>query len=278
MWKTNWKSALACAAAAVLSLSAAAQQKIDEKRPAAPEGLVRVANVSGSVAVRGWDRPEVAVTGTLGKGSERLDFEVSGDQTTIRVVLPKNARHVEGSDLEIRVPSRSSLDVDAVSADVTVEDLSGSLSLQSVSGRVSASGDSPEVSAHSVSGSVKVDSASKRVRAQSVSGEVTVLSKSAQDVEMETVSGDLRFEGDLSKEGVLEISTVSGGVEASLPAGLEARFSLESFSGGIESAFGSKRSADEEEPVGKHLRFTTGGGGARVEVKTFSGSIVLRGR
>lgn len=266
------------AAAALLTLSLAAQQKIDEKRPAAPAGLVTVSNLSGSVTVKGWGQSEVAVSGTLGKGSERLEFEVSGDRTTIRVILPENARRVEGSDLEILVPQASRLDVDTVSADISVSGLSGSLSLQSVSGGVSVSGPAPEVSAHSVSGPVVVETDSRRVRAKSVSGEVFVRSKGAQEVQMENVSGDLTFEGALTAEGSLEVSTVSGRVEASLPKDLTARFSLETFSGDISSAFGTAGDPEKDGPVGKHLRFTTGSGGTRVDIQTFSGDIVLIGR
>ncbi|MEW5764125.1 MAG: DUF4097 family beta strand repeat-containing protein [Acidobacteriota bacterium] len=277
MWKKAWKT-LAAAAAAMLTLSLAAQQKIDEKRPAAPDGLVTVSNVSGSVTVKGWSQPEVAVSGTLGKGSERLEFEVSGDRTTIRVILPENARRVEGSDLEIRVPESSRLEVETVSAGISVSGLSGGLSLQSVSGAVSATGPAPEVDAHSVSGPVVVETDSRKVRAKSVSGEVTVRSNSAQDVQMENVSGALTFEGVLFREGSLEISTVSGRVEASLPRDLAARFSLETFSGDISSAFGTGRDLEEDGPVGKRLRFTTGSGAARVDIQTFSGDIVLTGR
>lgn len=265
-------------AALLLALASQAQQRIDEKRPAAPTGLVTVSNISGTVSVKGWDKAEVAVTGTLGKGSERLEFEVSGDRTTIRVVLPKNAHNVDGSDLEIRVPAGSRLDVDTVSADITAADIMGPLSLQTVSGEVAATGSPREVTAHSVSGSVRVDANASKIRAKSVSGKVIVKATSPQDVQMESVSGDVRFDGGLAQGGSLEASTVSGDVEAALPSGLAADFALETFSGGIDNAFATKAAEEPGDHSGKNQSFTTGSGGARVEVKTFSGAISLRKR
>jgi len=263
----------------LLALASPAQQRIDEKRPASPSGLVTVSNVAGSVVVKGWDKAEVAVTGTLGKGSERLEFEASGDRTTIKVVLPKNAHHVDGSDLEIRIPAGSRLDVNTVSADITASDITGPLGFQTVSGEVSATGPAKEVDAQSVSGNIKVDTDAAKINAQTVSGTVTARSVSSpQDVVLESVSGDLRFEGGLAQGGSFTASTVSGSIRAALPSSLAADFSLGTFSGNLESAFGDKSTASPEDHAGKHLSFTTGSGGSRVKVKTFSGNVSLTKR
>ncbi len=270
--------ALTAAAALLLAIASSAQQRIDEKRPAPPTGFVTVSNLAGTVVVKGWDKGEVAVTGTLGKGSERLEFESSGDRTTIRVVIPKNAHNVDGSDLEIRVPAGSRLDVDTVSAEITASDLTGALSLQTVSGEIAVTGSPREVNANSVSGTVRVDASAPKIRAKSVSGKVAVKAVSPQDVQVESVSGEVRFDGGLAKGGSFEASTVSGNVEAVLPADLAADFTLGTFSGGIENDFGAKEAGRSEDHMGKHVTFTTGGGGASVEAKTFSGAITLKKR
>ena len=264
--------------AMLLALASTAQQRVDEKRPASPSGLVTVNNVAGSIVVKGWDKAEVAVSGTLGKGTERLEFETSGDSTTIRVVLPKQSHHVEGSDLEIRVPAGSRLDVNTVSADITASDLTGPISLQTVSGNLSATGPAKEVDAQSVSGDIKVDTGAAQINAQTVSGTVIVKAASPQGVELESVSGDLRFEGGLAQGGSFKASTVSGNIKAALPSGMAADFSLGTFSGDLQSAFGDKRTASPEDHSGKRLEFTTGSGGSRVKAKTFSGNVSLTKR
>ena len=264
--------------AMTITLASVAQQRVDESRPASPSGLVTVNNVAGSIVVKGWDKAEVAVSGTLGKGTERLEFEASGDSTTIRVVLPKQSHHVEGSDLEIRVPAGSRLDVNTVSADITASELTGPLSLQTVSGQVSATGPAKELAAQTVSGDIKVDAGAAQINAQSVSGTVIVKAASPQGVELESVSGDLTFEGGLAQGGFFKASTVSGNIKAALPSGLAADFSLGTFSGNLESAFGDKSTASPEDHSGKRLDFTTGSGGSRVKAKTFSGNVTLTKR
>lgn len=272
------KTLILSLSALLLTLASVAQQRIDEKRAAAPGGLVTVSNVAGSVTVRGWDKAEVAVTGTLGKGSDHLEFEGSGDHTTVKVILPKHAHDVEGSNLEIRVPAGSRLDVETVSADITASDLTGPLSFQTVSGEVTATGSPKELSAQSVSGNLKIDVGSAEIKAETVSGTVSVKAPSPQDVRLESVSGDLGFEGGLAQGGSLDASTVSGSVEAALPAAISADFSLGTFSGDLKSAFGTKSEASPEDHSGKHLSFSTGGGGSRVKVKTFSGNVAVTKR
>jgi hypothetical protein len=66
---------LAVLLAALLAVGTRAQEPIDETRQVTPDATVEVENISGSVVVMGWDRNEVKITGTLGRGTERLDIE-----------------------------------------------------------------------------------------------------------------------------------------------------------------------------------------------------------
>ena len=288
----NPRILLALALAACVALPALAQQTIDQTRPAQPDGLVFVDNLSGSVKVSGWDRAEVQVTGTLGRGTERLDFTSEGRKTVVKVVLPKHASHVDGSDLTLRVPAGSALDLSTVSADVEIsgvkgrvapKTVSGNITVQgspsqvraeTVSGEVKLTGECPEVKASSVSGTVTVKGASGRVSGSSVSGDVVVEAGALQEAEASTTSGDVKIAGGLAKDGQLEVSTVSGDVTLTLPAATSADFRVSTFSGGITSDFGGEARSEEEHGMGKKLTFSTGGG-AHVSVKTFSGSVKL---
>ena len=72
-------------AATLLAPPALAQTAINETRPLDARGRVDISNIKGRIEVRGWERNEVQVTGTLGKGVERLDIESSGGQVSIEV-------------------------------------------------------------------------------------------------------------------------------------------------------------------------------------------------
>ncbi len=283
---------------AALVLAAAlpvlAQQKIDKKHAAAADGVVEIDNLAGSVRVTGWERAEVAVQGTLGKNAERLDFDVSGKTTSIRVVLPRHAHDVKGSDLDIHVPSGSRVEFKTVSAGVAIQSVKGDIEGETVSGEIgikgagsseiratSVSGDvdvsarSAEVRAKSVSGRVEISGAHGRVEAASVSGRVVVEAGTIKDGEFETTSGSIVIKGALDPSGRLQATSVSGDVKLELPANVAADFRIKSFSGSISNDFGPAAVRESKYGPGKSLDFSAGGGGARVRIKTLSGSVRL---
>jgi DUF4097 and DUF4098 domain-containing protein YvlB len=282
--------------AAVLAAPALhAQQKLDEKRSAAPDGVVAIENSAGSIKVIGWDRAEITVTGTLGARAEGLDISGTSRRTSISV----DARNPHGvrSDLEIHVPTGSRVEIDSFGAAIDVSGVSGPVVADTVNGSISISGSSQEVEASSVNGGVAISGSPKRVRAESVNGSVTVKGASGQldastvngelivagatfdHANLETVSGSVEFEGDLAAHATLAVSSVSGNVDLAFPAKVSADFSITTFSGNIENGL----SANQPEKTSrwtsqKELTFTLGSGGADVSIETLSGEIVLRKR
>jgi DUF4097 and DUF4098 domain-containing protein YvlB len=284
------KTLLIAGCALLLSVgSAAAQQQVNERLSTAATGEVEIVNTAGSVRVTGWDRNEIQVTGTLGQGTERLDITPSGNRVQIRVVLPRNARNVKGSDLEIRVPARKDVGVRTVSADITVSGIRGMAEAQAVSGDVEISGSPREVSARSTSGDVGVSASNpRRVDARSVSGSVRVRGAAQESIDTETVSGDIdvnssapemrakSVSGSVNLQGVGErvnVSTVSGDARV---VGDRIRLgTFESVSGGIRLTGALERGAaltlnSHSGDIELRLPSATA---ADFEVKTFSGDI-----
>ena len=75
-------------AAAMLLLAAGvagAQEAVDARHAAAPDGVVQIENPAGGVKVVGWDRAEVAVTGTAGRGAEGVTVTGGGRRTHVEV-------------------------------------------------------------------------------------------------------------------------------------------------------------------------------------------------
>jgi len=279
-----------------LSTSAYAQETIDESRPVKPTVRVEVENISGSVTVSGWDREELKITGTLGRGTERLDIDGSNDRVRIEVVLPRHARNVDGTDLEIRMPMKGSLEVSTVSADIEATEIDGEVYLKSVSGDIDLSSRSVETDVETVSGEIRLLVDSDQVRAKAVSGDILVrkargtLSAGTvsgdivveggtfRRLDGETVSGDIRLTGDLQQDGVYRFESHSGTVELWLPAGVNADFEVSTYSGEIESDFGGHPRHKGRYTPSQELDFTAGDGGASVRIDTFSGDVELRAR
>ena len=280
--------------------SASAQQRVEETKAARADGLVKIDNLAGSIKVIGWNRAEVSLKGTLGEGTERLDFEVSGNETVIEVVLldeatrrRQNIRRIEGSDLEIHIPAGSRLDVETVSADITVSDVTGNLDLESVSGDIDVYGRPGRVWSESISGDITISSSKGPVRASTVSGRVMVrevtgrfdvstlsgdskvYGSAIEEGNFESLSGDLFFEGDLTTDGTLTMENHSGSIDLAVPADISADFDVTTFTGDIKNGFGQRAERRGRFGPGRVLSFVTGGGEARIRINTFSGDVEI---
>jgi hypothetical protein len=270
-----------------------AQQGVHENAAAARDGVVDIENLAGTVEVVGWEREEVEVSGTLGRGTERLDFDADGRRTSIRVVVPERSHDVHGSDLKIMVPVASRVDVETVSADIVAEKLEGQLQLESVSGRIRVASRPAGLEAATVSGSIEVAHAPPRAEIGSVSGgieihdasgplevgtvssEVTITAQQLDAVEVETVSGSLRLEVKGVGRGPFDLETVSGTVTMVVPATIAADFELSTFSGQIRNQIGPEPERTSRYAPGEEAMFSTGGGGPRVTISSFSGTVEL---
>jgi DUF4097 and DUF4098 domain-containing protein YvlB len=279
-------------ALAAIPATARPQTTVEQRRPAAPDGLVEIENGAGNIRVIGWDRTEVAVKGTLGHRAGGLTFSGDGRRTHIEVEVEGNPHGVT-SDLEIRVPAGSRVQIDSFAASIAVGDVTGAVRAETVNGSITVTGAAKEVDVQSVNGSVDVKSPATRVHAESVNGSVTIQEASGEvdastvngrlvvsgrqlhRARLETVSGSLRFEGSLSDRATLDAETVSGSVELVLPASVSADFSASTFSGDIENELGPSARHSSRYTSEKQLSFSTGSGGAKVSVQTLSGAIRL---
>jgi DUF4097 and DUF4098 domain-containing protein YvlB len=293
MFRNSLSMIVAALLAAPWTLAEAATA-VRESRPADPQGVVDISNVSGSVEVSGWNKAEVEVTGSMGKDVDRVEVSSEGTHTSVSVIL--HSTHSWNSDgsanLVIHVPSKSSVSCSLVSADFKVSALQGDLKLQSVSGE--ASGDiGGDLRANVVSGDLRMSAtASKSIEVKNVSGNVE-LSAGGGEVQVTTVSGDAKLKLGTLTRG--RFHTVSGNLTASLGLGPEAQldaesvsgdirfefagapaadFDVETFSGDIDNCFGPKPEKARH-GSGSRLMFKNGEGHASVRIDTKSGDVRL---
>lgn len=272
----------------------AAQTTVDQNQPAAPDGIVSIENMAGSVKVTGWDKAEVHVKGTVGSGGE-LSFAGGGKRTHIEIESDHNPMGVK-SDLEVFVPQASSVVIEGFHATISVAGVTGMVTAETVNGSITQSGASKQVQLQSVNGDIQVAKASGRIQAEAVNGSVVlrdasgdleastvngklqVIGGSFERVQIEAVAGPVRFEAALASRATLSIETVSGPVELLLPASVSADFQLSSFSGRITNELGPAAEKRGKWTPQTELSFSTGSGGARVTVETLSGAIDIRKR
>jgi DUF4097 and DUF4098 domain-containing protein YvlB len=286
---------LLAVALVVASPAAVAGTPINERAAADPAGQVEISNISGSVVVTGWDRNEIEVTGELGEGSEKLEFSRTNQLTRIKVILPKRSSHVESSDLIVKVPARSSIGANTVSADLRIQGVHGAQRLQSVSGNIHTGVDREDVECKTVSGNIHVtgsgqanlttvmtvsgdatlDRLAGEVNGNTVSGDLTVSMGETSRSRLRSTSGDLIVAGRLADDARLDFESMSGDVRVDLAGQVNAEFDVSSFNGDISNCFGPKPVRTDEYAPGTELRFRQGAGGARVRIKTFNGDVRL---
>ena len=296
MSATNARPVLAATLCLALAAPAAfADTPINQVHPLSPTGSVDISNVKGSIVVQAWERPEVKITGSLGEGVEKLVVEGDREHLEVRVKMPRNARRVAPTQLQLMVPLRADLDIDSVSASVRVSGVApASLSIDSVSGEVDVAAAPKEISVDSVSGavnltvnsdSVKVDSVSGKlllrgrirgeVSAETVSGDIdlAVKEEKLRELSASTVSGNARLRTGLAANGRIRLETVSGDLTLFLPRDLSARVSAETFSGDL-SAPGAQIQRPKYGP-GASFETRYGSGDGEISIETFSGSARL---
>ncbi len=267
--------------------------EINESMDADADGTVSVSNVAGSVEVQGWSRNQVEVTGELGDDVEELIFERDGDEIEIKVRTRRRGSHDIDSDLVIKVPENSSLQVNTVSADIDVADVAGEQSLESVSGDIATEAHASDIDVNSVSGDLEVEGDDRAMRSRlssvsgdidtenlsgeigvdSVSGDLVVASGVFERASLGTVNGDIVFQAQLLDNGRLDVETVNGSVDIEFAGEVSARFDIETFNGDIRNCFGPKAVRVSEYGPGYELKFTEGGGSGRVTIETLNGDL-----
>jgi len=243
----------------------------------------------------------------------KIDVSKQGNVLTIRTEYPKDNflnRKIKNFSVDfwLVVPAKAEADVHSVSGDVTAEKIGGDLHAETVSGDVEILDASSFVRAKSVSGDVTVTNASDgvdcdsvsgdievknvngdadlktvsgeiilqnirngNIQAETVSGEVELMDvKGAMKVNAESLSGKVEYIGDINSSGRYYMKSHSGGIYLRIPG--DSKFDLRSktFSGSINSDFDITVSGKISN---RELRGRANGGGADIELKTFSGSI-----
>jgi DUF4097 and DUF4098 domain-containing protein YvlB len=285
----------ACAviALALLCAQAAVAETIERTEPADPRGEVQIVNVSGDVQVQGWDSAKIQVEADLGDGVEKLDFHRDGDRTVIEVVLPSGRTHSGSTDLRVKIPRESSLNINTVSAEQTIQEVRGAQRLQSVSGMISTEVYGAELEAQSVSGDIiaKGSGGAAQARVTTVSGDVRLhgvgreldLNTVSGDMEVhldeisrariKTTNGDLNLVSKLANDGRIDAEAINGDLTFMFRGKLDAEFDIETFNGDIENCFGQTPRRTREYGPGNELNFKLGQGNARVRIKTLNGTV-----
>ena len=292
MRTTLKKLSLFCLAVLAAVTWTVAGDTVDRTLDADARGTVEIEIGAGTVKVIGWSRGEVRIRGTVPEGEDMFEIDQDGDTISIEVALPEShcedddcdwewdddddgddgdhrhgrrhrgrTRHLnpDHTDLEIHVPHGTSLEIEGIATEVTVEDVRGEISLEVISGNVDLSGDLSEVDLEVISGNIEIEG-----------------DGNLSEVEIEAVSGTVELRSGLSRRATVDIQSVSGSIVVYLESDASCEVSAETLNGGIESDFGQRARKKGGFMPGQSLAFTLGSGDGEVTLQTFNGSIEIR--
>jgi DUF4097 and DUF4098 domain-containing protein YvlB len=237
------------------------------------KGSLDLGNLSGEIVVVGGAGDEIRVSAARQEGRRHRGHPESDD---VRIVVNEGAGRVEirtehprrgghgDVDFTVHVPVYTDLNIRSVSGEVRIEKVQG------------------EVRAESVSGSVTVADVGKLQLAKSVSGEVTVSGAGGGTkcgrAHVKTISGGIEYGGSFTGGGRYEFSSHSGDVRLIVGTGAGFELVAKTFSGGLQTDVPMTGLSDGGGPSSmpnRRIRGTVGDGSAYVDVKTFSGSVIV---
>lgn len=251
---------------------------------------LEVDNFRGDVDVRVWDRDAVGVRADL---SGRQSLEVGRTGSAVRVRAGSGPAGPQAADFEIRVPRWMSVRVQGNQIDVSVRGTESEVSVETVTGDISVEGGGGLLSLRSIQGEVAVRNARGRIDVVTVNDDVTLsgingdvhVQTTNGDVSLEgirsnavratTVNGDITYDGSISDGGSYVFSTHNGDVTTMVAADVSATVSVSTYNGAFRSDLPVRLTGTTQS---RQFSFTFGSGGARLELESFNGEIILRRR
>ena len=271
-------------------------------------GSLLLHNISGDVIVTAGGGSEIKIEAikkakgrSQGEARQQLDNvvltmqEAGGGRVDIRVE-PRGRESRAWIDFNVIVPYEASAEIHSVSGDLSVTGMKGEVRVETVSGDVKGTGLSRLAAAKSVSGDVVLNNIESdgTLSVSAVSGDVTATNIKARAIDVSavsgnavleqcqaeraqvsTVNGDISYNGRLSKAGRYELKTHSGDIVLH-HQGTPFEVAASTFSGDIklDPAATLKVNSNRYGP-GRSVRGAVGGGGAYLELTTFSGDIIV---
>jgi hypothetical protein len=246
-----------------------------------------VENQGGDIIVKTWERNQVRVQAShsrrthvsISLGGAVLSLESESDRGPASMVdyeltVPAwMAMNLEGMYATVNVKgTRAAISVETLDGDITVEGGAENVKLASVQGRIMLTGARGRIELNTVSNNIEAADLQGDVLAETVSGSITIAGSAAKSVEIQTVSGELIYDGRIIDGGHYSLLTHSGTIAVSVAEGTNATIATAIGSGDVRASFPLPAS---DRPSRRRQTFRLGTGSATVELESFSGAISL---
>lgn len=169
----------------VIATSAVPQQRVSRKFPAGRDVRLELKNLSGTITVETWPRDEIRITAMMETPAVHFNPRQTDAGLVIDIVGDNRGRNDVGDvNFKIQVPSRSSVDLETRSGQISVSNIQGDM-----------------VRAHVWT-----------------SGDITLLGVNATRVFAANTTGNIFFDGEFASGGTYEFKSGQGTISLRLPA------------------------------------------------------------
>lgn len=262
------------------------------------------------VTVNGWDRDELRV---FVRNGPSVNFKVHEKDPKsgkpVWVVITRQtpgmaagtfAECLSGDRIDIEVPTGASLTISGRETEtridtvrsVSIKNLGGNVALRNVTGGIAAETFEGDVAVENSAGQISLKTSTGNIiafevnpgrvgdvfKAMTSSGSVTLQKVEHRQIEANSVSGTLLFNGKFLPGGIYNFKTSNGSMKLVIPQSSSCRISAWYGFGSIDPELPMKIITENISPGGKSLSAMIGNGDATVNLTTNSGRILITGQ
>lgn len=275
------------------SAMSVAGEKVNKTLLVDATGSVFVEIPRGFVKIQGWQKDQVLIQGELDDSIDKLIFKTKENKTLIKLDTQGQEHWGDASVLNIFMPQQSQLrfkgidtsfsitqlknniEGKSINGDLVVNNAHGKILLSAVSGDVAIIDSSGLIKVKSVSGALDYSGEFEQAYLKSMSGDITADISGTNQLTIKNISGDTLINGQVKKQGQLNLTSVSGNIVYQVTGDLNAECELVSqFGGEIKNQL-TDDLPSEGNLNKKALSFVSGDGSAKLTMNTITGSVSI---
>lgn len=274
-----------------------------------PNVNIKICVLEGSLKINGWARSELRVfikNGTRASLRVLEKSPASGKPVWVLIsksydenaASPQQSECISGERIEIDVPVKASLNVLGRATETAIDsvdkafvkNIEGNISLRGISGGITAVTYQGDVEVENSGGSISLESSTGNIvgyevgpgqigdvfKAKTNSGAISLQKVEHRQIEANSISGTVVFNGRFLPGGQYSFKTSNGAIRLLIPPESSCRIIASYGFGEFESEIPLKYLTNDNSSSGKSLVATMGGGDAAVRITTSSGRIGIR--
>ena len=249
---------------------------IEKHFKVAAHPIITIHNPSGIITIKAWTKQEVMVMADQSSDAVEIEADQSNNRVDINThqvaetITPDEIR----ADYQVNVPEDAELQIHDDSGNVNVANVLGDMNVETIGAGVGMADTAGYSTISTVSGSFQCMRCGGRIEVRSISGNIRLDDMRSYDVQAQTSTGNIVFNGQYMPNGSYRLRDYSGVIEV--------RFSpIDSFDLTATSVKGKVNNEANLASihrsflprVGKSLFGALNAGGAHLELSSFNGTI-----